>query len=74
MSWPAGMGWLGLGEAWALPCPLIDPRLSPPDSYFRQLCPLATAYLPDKWPHCPDSGRPVFVLQSPPCSGQGTAE
>ena len=49
-------------------CPLSDPRLSPPDSSFRQLCPLATAYLPDKWPHCPARGRAVCVLQSPPGS------
>lgn len=49
----------------ALPCPLSDPRLSPPDSSFRQLCPLANAYLRDKGSHCPDTERAVCVLQSP---------
>lgn len=51
-------------------CPLNDPRLSPPDNSFRQLCPLATVYLPDKWPSVlTEGGRAVGVLQSPPCLG-----
>lgn len=53
----------------ALPCPLSDPGLSLPDCSFRQLCPPATAYLPDKWPHCPNRGRAVWVLHGSP--GQG---
>lgn len=56
------------GLSGAMSCPLLsDPGLSPPDSSFHQLCPLATAYLSDRWSHCPGRGRASCILQSPAC-------